>query len=119
MNPPGDVSLDAVVLRVEVDLDIATEDRARRELQAAVAGSPGPGWLLMCFADDLFVDVRGVQLFVDAAADAVGLGRRLAVVAPPRSLRRIVSVLGIDELAIIDSWATVSELDDPDSATSV
>lgn len=119
MNPPGEVALDAVALRVEVDLDIATEERARRELEAVCTGVPGSGWLLVCFADDLFVDVRGVQLFLDAAANIDGLGRWLAVVAPPRSLRRIVSVLGLDELTIFDSWAAVSELDDPDSATSV
>lgn len=119
MNPPAALPPNAVVMRARVDLDIAVEDRARAELQAACRAAPVPGWVLVCFEDDCFVDVRGVQIFLDAAAQAAVAGGRFGVVAPPRSLRRIVTVLGLDELPIFDSWAAISPIDDSDSTTTV
>jgi ABC-type transporter Mla MlaB component len=83
--------------RVVSDLDVATEERARAELAAAVARccAEGHGWCVLQF-DDVFVDVRGTAVLLEAQELARASGCRLVVVGAPMSLRTIWEALHLD-----------------------
>lgn len=87
----------AAAWRAVVDLDIATEARARAELEAAVARchSDGHGWLVLDLAG-VFVDVRGVAVLLDTRELALRAGSRLVIAAAPPSLRLIWEALQLD-----------------------
>lgn len=102
-------------LRALVDLDLASEDRARAELLAACTQIGPVRWVVVFLGEHVFVDVRGLSALLDArlAADGAGLG--LAVVAPPRCLRLMVDVLGAGgQLLLADSpWHAVQLIHHP------
>jgi anti-anti-sigma factor len=89
-------------LWARADLDIATVGRARRELSALVAPGRNPGTVLVYLGPDRFVDLRGLRLLVDTARRVRAGGGDLAVVAPPRCLRRLVQLVRLDaELPLV------------------
>src|SRR5690348_14652320 len=65
------------------DLDMATVATARRELSALLEPVRGPGTVLVYLGLECFVDIRGLRLLVDTAAEVQCRGGALAVVAPP------------------------------------
>jgi anti-anti-sigma factor len=77
------------------DLDLATVSAARAELAALFAGDTTPRYVLLYLGVERFVDVRGLRLLVEAARWARHGGGDLAVVAPPRCLRRMVARLDL------------------------
>ena len=82
-----------------LDLDIAAESLANRELGAALsAGVPE----VVVDVSSVFVDVRGLSVLLIAARRARILGTRFAVVASP-SLRTICRAVPIDsQLVLLD-----------------
>jgi anti-anti-sigma regulatory factor len=92
-----------VALVALVDLDIATERRARTELAVACAGAGTHQRVLVQIGAGCFVDVRGLAVLIDAARAATRRGRRLLIVDPPASLRLCLAVVGPeDSLAILN-----------------
>jgi anti-anti-sigma factor len=89
-------------LWARADLDMATVASARRELSALVAPGRSPGTVLVYLGSELFVDLRGMRLLVDAARRVRAHGGDLAVVAPPRCLQRLVRLARVDaELPLV------------------
>jgi anti-anti-sigma factor len=74
---------------VRTDLDIATVATARRELSSLLT-TTGSGTLLVYLGSECFVDLRGLRLLVEAAAQLRSRGGALAVIAPPYCLRQMV-----------------------------
>ncbi len=77
------------------DLDLATTAAARAELAGLFVGDTPPRYVLLYVGVERFVDVRGLRLLVQAARWARDGGGDLAVVAPPRCLRRMVASLDV------------------------
>lgn len=67
-------------------------------------------WLLLFLGQHVHVDTRGLALLRDTAAQARADGHRLAVVAPPMSLRHMVNVLDLgDEIPLAETpWDAVA-----------
>lgn len=91
-----DVDADVRVVRADRDLEFTDEAEARTELRAAAKATVPAGSLLVYIGAQRFVDVRGLATLVDAARYARDAGRRLTVVAPPRSLRRMIEILKLE-----------------------
>src|SRR6185312_16127602 len=72
------------------DLDIATVATARRELSSLLTTIGDAGTLLVYLGAECFVDLRGLRLLVEVAAQLRSRGGALAVVAPPHCLRQMV-----------------------------
>lgn len=72
------------------DLDLATVAAARRELSALLEPLRSPGNVLVYLGPECFVDLRGVRLLANVAAQVRSRGGALAVVAPPRCVRQMV-----------------------------
>jgi anti-anti-sigma factor len=86
-------------LWVQQELDLATVPVARAELDELFADATTPRFVLVYVGAEHFVDVRGLRLLVEAARRARSRGGDLAVVAPPRCLRLMVTRFGLgDEL---------------------
>src|SRR5690242_17177783 len=87
---------DGVVLIVAArDLDYGTEMQARRELHELIArGNASAIWLYL--GEHAFVDTRGLHVLIDASRRARAAGQRLRVLAAPRSLRRMLALVGLD-----------------------
>lgn len=105
-------------LRVTADIDSACEARARAELTSL--STDGPALLVLQFADDAYVDVRGLDVLLDAARRLRGRGGGMMVVNSPYSLRRMLQILNMhDELAMAgtrgqaESWIRRSGLRSP------
>jgi anti-anti-sigma factor len=74
------------------DLDMATVVVARRELSVLLEPIRDPGTVLVYLGLERFVDLRGLRLLVRTAARVRSRGGELAVVAPPRCVRRMVQL---------------------------
>jgi anti-anti-sigma factor len=87
---------DAAVLPVRAsgDLDLAVEKSSRAELRA-ICRTEGVRCVLLHLGEDVFVDVRGLDVLLDAAASAHRNGRRLLIVAPPQCLVRMICALDL------------------------
>ncbi len=86
-------------LWVQQELDLATVPVARAELDELFADATTPRFVLVYVGAEHFVDVRGLRLLVEAARRARSRRGDLAVVAPPRCLRLMVTRFGLgDEL---------------------
>ena len=101
------------------DLDMATVATARRELSSLLTTSGGVGALLVYLGSECFVDLRGLRLLVEVAAQLRSRGGALAVVAPPHSLRQMVRLAELGaELPLLRtarhavSWARTHGSDD-------
>lgn len=79
----------AVWVRINCDLDLATEHRARRDLRKLSAGAAKGGRVIVEFAPDVFVSVIGLSVLLEAARLVQAGCGRFAVVHPPPSLRRM------------------------------
>jgi anti-anti-sigma factor len=89
-------------LWARTDLDVATVGRARTELSAVFTSRHEAGNVLVHLGRECFVDLRGLRVLVDAARRIRSLGGALAVVAPPRSLTRLMQAGHVDvELPLI------------------
>jgi anti-anti-sigma factor len=86
------------------DLDFASVGRARAQLAALFTAGACPYRLLVYLGAECFVDLRGLRLLLALAAEVQRCGGALAVVAPPHSLRKMISVLALqEELPMVDS----------------
>jgi anti-anti-sigma factor len=85
-SAPGGVSW----VWARTDLDMATVATARRELSSLLTTTGGAGALLVYLGSECFVDLRGLRLLVEVAAQLRSRGGALAVVAPPHCLRQMV-----------------------------
>ena len=84
------------------DVDMATVAAARRELSALLEPMPDPVTVLVYLGPERFVDLRGLRLLGRTAARVRSRGGALAVVAPPRCVRRMVQLGLLDaELPLI------------------
>ena len=91
-------------LWARADLDSATVAAARRELSLLIGPGHNPGNVLVYLGPECFVDLRGLRLLVDTARRVRLRGGALAVVSPPRCLRRMVQLDGIDaELPLVST----------------
>jgi ABC-type transporter Mla MlaB component len=91
------------------DLDLASEARARAELGGALSRTG----FRECEVDvsQVFVDVRGLAVLLEAAARAEEDGRLLAV-APSRSVLTMCRALGIgSQLRLLDGLCDVPRVD--------
>ena len=79
------------------DLDAASTGRARIQLSSLFSRGTGPQRLLVYLGTDRFVDLRGLRLLLDLAAQTRRHGGVLTVVAPPRCLTATVSMLDLEE----------------------
>ena len=87
---------------VRQDLDMATVAAARGELSALLEPMCDPVTVLVYLGPERFVDLRGLRLLVRTAARVRSRGGALAIVAPPRCLRRMVQLGLLDaELPLI------------------
>jgi anti-anti-sigma factor len=97
-----------ITLAALVDLDVASERRAREELAPLCSGAGDHQRIVLSIGERCFVDVRGVAVLVEAARAARRRDRELVIVAGPGSLRICVDALGLDtELRIAGSIAEV------------
>jgi anti-anti-sigma regulatory factor len=102
-SPDGSCTDDSIRLVPLADLDLATETGARAELEEACEARGTYRWVVVHGEPEWFVDVRGLAVLLDGAAQADRRGRELVVVAPPSSLRQSVGALGLgDRLRLID-----------------
>jgi anti-anti-sigma factor len=74
---------------------MATVATARRELSPLLKRTSGVDTLLVYLGSECFVDLRGLRLLVEAAAQLRSRGGALAVVAPPHCLRQMVRLSGL------------------------
>ena len=79
------------------DLDHESVGRARVQLAALFDEEPGPRRLLVYLGGDCFVDLRGLRLLLDLAAQLRCRGGALVVVAPPLCLTEMLAVLDLEE----------------------
>jgi anti-anti-sigma factor len=94
-GPPGGAQ---IVMTGE--LDVASAARAR----AAIARAQADSAAVVCDLRGLsFIDVRGVHVLLDAAADARCNGGRLTVAHPPATLLRLLGLLGLEHALEIES----------------
>jgi anti-anti-sigma regulatory factor len=85
-----------------VDLDLATETRARAELAAACNGDGEHRRVVVIVGERCFVDVRGIAVLVDAARLARLRGCELIVIDTAGRLRKYVAALALDsELPVL------------------
>ena len=82
---------------VQEDLDLATVERARRELEAVLA-APEIGRVLVYVGVERFVALGGLRLIVETAEGVHSRGGALAVVAPPQCVRTLVEINGLAEV---------------------
>ncbi len=84
----------ALILKVRLDLDVATESAAREELVRRVEGARGP---VVVDLTDRFMGVSGIRVLLAAGATADRRGAPFAVVGAPRWLRELAPALEIDD----------------------
>ena len=96
-------------------LDHESVERARNELSGLFDEEPGPRRLLVYLGCDCFVDLGGLRLRLDLAAQLHCRGGALVVVAPPVCLTEMLAVLDLqDALPMMSSvrraawWARTS-----------
>ena len=86
-------------LRLAGEVDLATHERLRTELRAAI---DGPGDLHLELSELTFVDNGGAQILIQAA-EQLGPERRLVLHHPPRSLTITLTMLGsLAQIVIAD-----------------
>jgi hypothetical protein len=77
------------------DLEWFQECQAREELVDLCRAPGDHSGITVLVGLDRFIDLRGLRLLLEASTLAAEHGRRFEVVRPPRSLRRMVGVLGL------------------------
>jgi ABC-type transporter Mla MlaB component len=109
-EPAGHVDPRRLWLRAVAGLEFGTEAAARADLARAVATSTTP-WVIVELGRRRYVDVRGLAVLLETAELLDREGRRLAVVAPPASLRLMSPVLDPKgRVRLIDSAADADAL---------
>lgn len=84
-----------VELALAGDLDISTEAELRAAVTAALQMTPSP--LVVDLDDAMFCGARGLAVLVEATAEAATLGVELVLAHCPRSLLRLVELLGLQD----------------------
>jgi anti-anti-sigma regulatory factor len=104
--PSGSRPGDSVRLAALVDLDLASERRARQELAPLCSGGGDHQRIIVTIGERCFVDVRGLAVLIDAARAARRRHRELVVIAGSGPLRACVDALGLHaELRVVDAPA--------------
>lgn len=94
--------VDHAVVTAAGEIDAATADT----VATAVAGALNDGYKLVIldFAHVTFIDSTGLGMLVKSHRTAVGVDARFAVVHPTPTTRKLIRVLGLDQvLHIYDS----------------
>jgi anti-anti-sigma regulatory factor len=87
------------------DLDLCTAPTARAELADVLAAPDGPEWMLVHLGVECFVDLHGLRLLVEVAAQVRVRGGDLVVVAPPRCLRMMVGLMDLGPSLLLSPTA--------------
>jgi anti-anti-sigma factor len=88
------------IVRVTVEeIDRATADQFIREL---TTHEPGPYCLVVDVRDVTFIDAAGVQALLAVAEEMRAAGGVIAVRRAGRAVRRILDLLGLNELLAAD-----------------
>ena len=83
------------VVRMDGELDIASEGLARAEIEIAL--SRGAGDLVVDVEGLTFLDVRGVHVLLDAREACLPAGRRMLVLPAPARVWQIVVLCGVGD----------------------
>ena len=85
------------------EIDIGTADQVGNAVSAAL--SAGHGQVLLDVAAVTFIDSSGLAVLVKAHRQAQTQGASFAVVHPTPQTRKLIQVLGLDQLLLIyDSY---------------
>lgn len=85
----------AICLVLSGELDLATAETFRAHLRVAVQGTGG---IMLDLRDLRYLDSSGLNALLDTHRDASPSGRRIALVKPSPVVRRILSVLRLENL---------------------
>lgn len=109
-----------MTLAALVDLDVASERRAREELAPLCSGGGDHRRIVVTIGERCFVDVRGLAVLIDAARVAHRRQREFVVVAGDGPLRACVEALALQaELPIVSSLAQVGAADSLGNVTHI
>lgn len=92
--PPG------TTIRMPVELDLATVEAVRSVVADAVRD--GAGTITFDCSPLTFIDAGGVGLLVWSANAAAMDGRRVRLLDPGRTLRRMLDVTGVGSRFVVD-----------------
>ena len=85
---------DRATVRLEVELDCASEGLARAEIEIAL--DRGGTELTIDLRDVSFLDARGVHVLIDARSACRSRHQRLAVIPGPRRVQRVIELCNVD-----------------------
>jgi anti-anti-sigma factor len=83
------------IARLSGELDLASVDRFREEMAAAVEVARG-GTLLVDLRPLTFMDSTGIRLLLELRAESERDGFELSVINGTRTVRRVLQVSGVD-----------------------
>lgn len=93
---------DHAIIAVTGEIDASTSDQLAEAVAAALGA--GRGRVLVDFAHVTFIDSSGLGVLVRSHRRADAAGARFAVVHPSPHTRKLIRVLGLDQLlAVYDS----------------
>lgn len=97
---------DAVVVRVEGELDMASAPRLGRVLNTAL--DDGASALSLDLTELSFLDSTGVRVLISAHRRATDQGCAFTLARPTRSVRRVLHLTGVDQLLVIEPAPSLS-----------
>lgn len=102
-DPPADPAVDgtsdrSVVLRLQGEIDIASEDAWRERGERALADQPNLSELIVDMSEVTFLDSRGLALLVHLYRLLSERDGRLIVAAVPRRVGKALRLAGLDQL---------------------
>ncbi|MGH3438050.1 MAG: STAS domain-containing protein [Sciscionella sp.] len=106
----GDTAVGVTTTRVAGELDMHSAPELRAKLGAVIAARPGGNVRLDLRALD-FADSSGLSALIAMHKLAEASEGRLVLINPPRSVRRMLAITGLDTVL------TVSEDSDPPAAS--
>ena len=91
---------DAVLVRIEGELDMASAPRLGRVLNAAL--DQGASAVALDLTELTFLDSTGVRVLISAHRRAADQGCAFTLSAPTRSVRRALHLTGVDQVLVIE-----------------
>jgi anti-sigma B factor antagonist len=89
---------DGIMVRATGEIDVATVDLLRRQLDTAREGSAS---VLLDLSGVTFIDSTGLQLLLDASLDSATGDWAFSIVRPSRVVQRLIEVSGTADLLMI------------------
>lgn len=87
----ADVGRDALTIRLTGELDLASVDAIRRQIDGALG--PNPQRVVFEMSELRFIDSSGLALLLTVAARS----ERVELANPPTTLRRVIEFSGLTE----------------------